>query len=62
MLKPSERELKEKKLAVRYRKTGKVEKLTREELVKMIKKEVGDKPFRPLPLPMLLTKRPTFIG
>ncbi len=57
-----ERELKEKKLAVRYRKTGKVEKLRKEELVKMIKKELGDKPFRPLPLPMLLTKRPTFIG
>ncbi len=57
-----EKELKDKKLAVRFRETGKVKRLSKTSLVKMIKKETKGKPFKPLPLPKLLTKRPTFIG
>jgi threonyl-tRNA synthetase len=57
-----EKELKDKKLAVRFRETGKVRRLTKVSLVKMIKKEIGDSPFRSLPLPKLVTKRPVFVG
>ena len=31
-----------------------------EELVERIRKECEGKPFKPLPLPMLLSKRPSF--
>ena len=57
-----ERELKDRKLAVRFRETGKIKRLTKTSLINMIKKITKDKPFKPLPLPKLLTKRPTFIG
>jgi len=57
-----ERELTEKKLAVRLRETGKVEKHTQKAFVGMIKKHTEGKPFKALPLPRLLTKRPIFIG
>ncbi len=35
-------------------------KMTPEELVERIRKECDGKPFKPLPLPMLLSKRPSF--
>ncbi len=35
-------------------------KMTVEELAERIKRECEDKPFKPLPLPMLLSKRPSF--
>jgi threonyl-tRNA synthetase len=57
-----ERELTENKLAVRLRETGKVEKHTQKAFVDMIKKQTEGKPFKALPLPRLLTKRPIFIG
>ena len=57
-----EKELSEGKLAVRSRETGKVEKMTHEALVKIIKKQTDEMPYKALPLPCLLTKRPIFIG
>ena len=57
-----EREKESGKLAVRFRETGKVENMKKEELVKKIKKETKDYPFKPLPLPRLLSKRPKFVG
>lgn len=57
-----EKEVKDKKLAVRFRETGKVQRLSKLSLVSMIKKDIKDKPFRSLTLPKLITKRPVFIG
>lgn len=57
-----EKEKKSKKLAVRFRKTGKVEQLKTEEVVKLVKKETKDYPYKPLPLPRLVSKRPIFVG
>ncbi|UCC91664.1 MAG: threonine--tRNA ligase [Candidatus Aenigmatarchaeota archaeon] len=56
------KELKDKKLATRFRETGKVKRISKSSLVGMIKKGTEGRPFKPLPLPRLLTKRPTFIG
>ncbi len=50
------------KLPVRFRETGKVKKMTRKQLIKRVKKETEGKPFRPLPLPKMVSKRPTFVG
>ncbi|RLF98298.1 MAG: threonine--tRNA ligase, partial [Thaumarchaeota archaeon] len=47
-------------LSVRIRADGKVIKMNIEELVKRIGEEVRDKPFKPLPLPKLLSRRPIF--
>jgi len=47
-------------LSVRIRAEGKVVKMKAEELVKRIGEEVKDKPFKPLPLPKLLSRRPIF--
>ena len=47
-------------LSVRIRADGKVVKMKAEELVKRIDEEVKDKPFKPLPLPKLLSRRPIF--
>ncbi len=57
-----EKELKDKKLAVRFRETGKVKRLSKTSFVNMIKKEIGGRPFKSLPLPKLVTKRPVFVG
>ncbi len=57
-----ERELKGGKLATRFRETGKVKELSKSSLVKMIKERTKGFPHSPLPLPRLLTKRPTFVG
>ncbi len=57
-----EKELKDKKLAVRFRETGKVKRISKVSLVNMIRKEIKGKPFKGLPLPKLVTKRPVFIG
>jgi len=57
-----EKELKDKKLATRFREDGKVRRLSRTSLVKMVRKETGGMPFKSLPLPKFLTKRPVFIG
>jgi len=57
-----EKELKEKNLAVRSRETGKVTKMSQKSLVGMINKETEGFPSKRLPLPRLLSKRPTFVG
>ncbi len=57
-----EREKKSGKLAVRFRETGKVKSMKSSDLIKLIKKETKDYPFKPLPLPSLLSKRPVFVG
>jgi threonyl-tRNA synthetase len=57
-----QKEIESKKLAVRIRETGKIENMKIAELVKRIKDLTKDKPFRPLSLPKLLSKRPIFVG
>lgn len=57
-----EKEKKSGKLAVRFRKTGKVENMEMKELEEKVKKETEGYPFKPLPLPRLLSKRPKFVG
>jgi len=57
-----EREVKSKKLAVRFRETGEVKKLSENGLIKLIKKQTDGKPFKALSLPLFISKRPTFIG
>lgn len=57
-----EKEKKSGKLAVRFRETGKVESMKSAELIKLIKKQTKEYPFKPLPLPLFLTKRPIFVG
>ena len=49
------------KLSVRSR-DGKQEQLTVKELAAMMAKETEGKPFRPLPLPAMLSQRPIFFG
>ncbi len=56
------KELKSKKLAVRIREIGKIKQMKSEQLIKEIKNEVKDKPFKKLPLPKLLSQRPIFVG
>jgi len=54
------REKESGKLSVRIRADGRVVEMRAEELVKRIGDEVKDKPFKPLPLPKLLSRRPIF--
>lgn len=57
-----EKEKESGKLAVRFRETGKVEQMKQEKLVELIKEKTKDFPFRPLPVPKSLSKRPIFVG
>ncbi|MEM7821604.1 MAG: threonine--tRNA ligase [Candidatus Aenigmatarchaeota archaeon] len=56
------KEIKSKKLAVRIREKGKIKQMKLEQLIKEIKNKIKDKPFKKLPLPKLLSKRPIFVG
>jgi len=56
------KEIKSKKLSVRNRKTGKIKLVKLEKLVKEIKDEIKNKPFKKLSLPKLLSLRPIFVG
>lgn len=47
-------------LPVRIRETDEVKPMKLEELTERIRRETGGKPFKPLPLPKLLSRRPTF--
>jgi len=47
---------------VRFRETSKVRDMTTKQIVDLVQKETRGFPYRPLPLPMLLTKRPVFYG
>jgi threonyl-tRNA synthetase len=51
-----------KELNVRNRETGEEKKMTKEALIELIKEKTKDKPFKKLPLPNLLSKRPIFVG
>ena len=55
-----EKELQSKKLAVRTRQTGKIENVSEKDFVANLKKEQGEMPWRPLSLPVLISKRPKF--
>lgn len=57
-----EKELKENLYQLRERQTGKIEKLTEGELISKLKKEQGNMPWKPLPLPISLLNRPIFYG
>ena len=49
-------------LPVRDRATGEMRRLNLEELIVEVKKTMANKPYRPLPLPKYLSKRPQFYG
>ena len=55
-----EKEMKSEKLPVRFRSDGKVKEMEQGELEIYIKKEMIAKPFKPLPLPRRVSKRPIF--
>lgn len=57
-----QKELESDMLPVRERKTGKIRKMKVEELISEIKNIVEGKPFKPLPIPKHLSKRPQFYG
>jgi threonyl-tRNA synthetase len=56
------KEIKTKKLRVRFRKTGKVKEMNLKELLDTIKKELVGMPFERLTIPKLLSQRPIFVG
>lgn len=56
-----EKEMKGKKLSVRFRKEGKVKEMKIKDLVDLIKKKVKDMPFEKLSIPKRLSKRPIFV-
>lgn len=49
-------------LMVRFRETGKTEKMSIEEFIKYLNKRTEGMPSRPLPVPRLLTKQVKFVG
>jgi threonyl-tRNA synthetase len=55
-----DKEVKEKKFKVRFRESGKIKEMTLNQLIEFVKKETNGKPFRPVPLPKLLSVRPKF--
>jgi threonyl-tRNA synthetase len=57
-----EREIESNVLPVRDRRNRKIRNMTLKELIEEIKSQVGDKPFKPLPLPKHVSKRPQFYG
>jgi threonyl-tRNA synthetase len=57
-----EKEIKSKKLAVRFRETGKVELMSIKKLTKEISEKTSGFPYKPLPMPKMLSVRPKFIG
>jgi threonyl-tRNA synthetase len=57
-----EKEVESEALPVRDRKDRKIRNMTLKELIDEIKSQIGDKPFRPLPLPRHVSKRPQFYG
>ncbi len=57
-----QKELDSRILPVRDRRLGKVRSMTREEITGEIRKLTEGKPFKPLPLPKYISKRPQFHG
>jgi len=56
-----EKELESKKLAVRVRETGEQKGMSLEELIEDVRNKTKGFPFKPLPLPKLLSKRARFV-
>jgi len=48
-------------LSVRFRETGEIKNMSVVDLIKLIKIRIKNYPFRPLPLPLYLSKRPKFV-
>jgi len=57
-----QKELESDELPVRDRASGKMRKLKLKEFMAETEKMISDKPFKPLPLPKYLSKRPQFYG
>jgi threonyl-tRNA synthetase len=57
-----EREAGKEKVPVRVREDGKIRQMSLKDLSSEIKKQVRDKPYRPLPMPMSVQARPKFVG
>ncbi len=55
------KELDKQILSVRTRVTGKVKEMKPKEFKKILQDEQGEMPWRPLPLPLLLSQRPKFV-
>ena len=56
-----DKEMESNELMVRLRETSDQKLLSKEKLVNEIKSKIESMPFKPLPLPKLLSKRPTFV-
>jgi len=57
-----EKEVGSERVPVRVREDERLHEMTVDELVKEIRDETCDKPYRPLPLPMHVQRRPKFVG
>jgi threonyl-tRNA synthetase len=58
-----EKEVESETLSVRERELkGQQQKMTTEELIAKVCEKIAGKPFKPLPLPLYLSKRPQFYG
>jgi threonyl-tRNA synthetase len=57
-----QREVESGVLPVRERKSGKIRNMKLEELISEVEEITKGKPFKPLPLPKYLSKRPQFYG
>jgi len=57
-----DKETKSDKIMVRIKEINEEKEMTKQNLVKEIKKKTENTPFLPLPLPKLLSKRPIFVG
>jgi len=57
-----QKEIESEVLPVRDRKAKRIRRMKTEELISEIKSQVQDKPFKPLPLPKHVSKRPQFYG
>jgi len=57
-----QKEIESEVLPVRDRKAKQIRRMKTEELISEIKSQVQDKPFKPLPLPKHVSKRPQFYG
>jgi threonyl-tRNA synthetase len=57
-----DREVGAEEVPVRVREDGKLHKMSLKELSSVIRKQVRGKPYRPLPMPMSVQRRPKFVG
>jgi threonyl-tRNA synthetase len=57
-----DREVGAQEVPVRVREDGKLHKMSLKELSSVIKRQVRGKPYRPLPMPVSVQRRPKFVG